>query len=358
MVQQSSTPTLDAQVPIARSHTLPVLSALVLAMIFLQKLALNFGGGSIGLDALLTWAGLGWLFLRREAGLVPLRAGLLLLWLMLIVVSTMLTADSARLSAVAIVLIMYVPFVAQVSLTRREMLRLFDVYQGAMVAIAVIVLAQQAVQYTIGNRFWPNLDQLIPARFLYPGFAYIRPYSWDSPWLTPNGVFFLEPSILSSYMAVAIAIEIIFFQRIRRLALYCVAIVAGVAASGPVSLVLASPFLFWRASPRVRMLMGAGLAALALFIALGANFRPLERVSELSSDNSSAYYRLVKPLQDIGATLEEPDILLSGAGAGASPKGDNVVQWPVSKLLYEYGLLVAIVFHLYFLAAKLDLPEP
>ncbi len=355
-MQQGSIQTLDARVTATRSHAVPVLTALTLAMIFLQKFAINFGGGSIGYDAFFVWLALGWLFLRREAGLVPVRAMLLMVFLLLLTVSVILSIGESRLTAVAIVLFMYLPFVALVPLSRAETLRLYGVFQTAMAVIAVIVLLQQVTQYTVGNRFWPNLDAIVPERLLYPGFAYIRPYSWNSPYLTPNGVFFLEPSAVSSYLALAIAVEMVFFQRIRWLVLYSVAVIAGVAASGPASILVALPFLAWRTTPRIRRLIGLGALALTLLLLAGAGLRPLDRVSELSTENSSGYERIIRPLQAMAEDIRKPDIVFVGAGAGASPKGDNQVQWPVTKLLHEYGLIVAITFHLFFLIAVFDGP--
>lgn len=338
-----------------RRMVFPVLSLMMVAMVFTQKLALTAGTSSIGLNTFLYVFGLGYLFFRGEVGIVPLRFVLMLATLGLMLVSLVLSPGYS-LSALAIVLIMHGPLILQTRLTRAEYMRICDVFQTSMMIVAWIVIGQQVVQYTIGNRFWPNLDRLFPHMLLYPGFAYIRPYGWQSPWLTPNGIFFLEPSIVSGYLAIAAAVEAIWFRRLKRLALYLVAMIAGIAMSGPASLVVGAPFLVWKLSPRVRRMVLLAVGALLVLIAVGVDLKPLDRLNELSDPKSSGYARMVVPFLEIGTELARPDVLWTGHGAGASPTGNDFVQWPVSKLLFEYGLPVAVAFHLLLLVSLLWAP--
>src|ERR1700761_1833881 len=158
-----------------------VFAILTFSMIFLQKLALSFGGGSVGFDTGILCLGLGWLVISGRAVIPPWRLLLLGLLLAAITLSLALFQDQPRLTALGIMLTLYVGLVPQVRMQRDLALRCFDFFQRCMVAIACIVLAQQVLQYTVGNRYWPNLNRIIPVALQYPGFAYIHPYAWASP---------------------------------------------------------------------------------------------------------------------------------------------------------------------------------
>ncbi|MDB5562364.1 MAG: O-antigen ligase like rane protein, partial [Hyphomicrobiales bacterium] len=190
-----------------------------------------------------------------------------------------------------------------------------------------------------------------PPSLLYPGFAYLRPYSWDPTRLTPNGLFLLEPSVLSYYLALATTIELTVLRNISRLWLYLLAMLACLAVTGPAALVLASPLLLPGMQPGMRRALLLLIVPLAAAALLTGAFSPLlGRLGELGAVNSSGYGRIVAPLLAIADQATNDPNWLLGYGAGSSPRANNVVQWPFSKLMYEYGLIVAIVFHLYLLS--------
>jgi hypothetical protein len=333
----------------------PVFTVLVIAMVFLQKLGSDAG---VGINLIILWIAVGLLIAHNRAEFVLSRLVLMVLVLDAMMLSIIVGTEAPKLTAVYILTAMYAGFTLRVWVTRDEASHCFKVFQSCMVIIAAIVLCQQAIQYTIGSQFWPNLDVIVPKSFLYPGFAYIRPYSWQSPYLEPNGIFFLEPSVLSLYLAIAIGLEIEWFRNMWRLGLYATAMLACLAETGPVALILAGPFLlakFGRKLAIIVVILGIP-ASLVLFEAGWLDIF-LDRTTELSNSNSSGYNRVVLPLQSIidqFSNSEEP--ILTGFGPGSSTKGLNIVQWPFSKLFYEYGFLTAFLFHLYLLSCVFDRP--
>jgi hypothetical protein len=177
------------------SIALAVFSALILAMIFLQKLGFTVGDASVGFDWFLIWGGYGLLLLL---GVAQFQQREFLVFLALVFVTLAgqaLIGASSRPSAIALLLLAYAPFAIQVRVSGETFRRCLSVFQGAMAVIAVVVIMQQIAQYSIGSAYWPNLDRMLPSDLLYPGFAYLRPYSWDPQHLTPNGIVFLEPSV-------------------------------------------------------------------------------------------------------------------------------------------------------------------
>ncbi len=150
----------------------------------------------------------------------------------------------------------------------------------------------------MGHGYWPNLDKMLPASLLIPGYAYIRPYAWNSPYLTPNGVFFLEPSAASGFLAPSLVAEIVLFKRLKRLALLMVGLFAGIAGTGPTILALLSPLILRKFDRRLlKWGICLGVPLVLLVAASGLTSHLLDRSSELSSDNASAYARLVVPFR-------------------------------------------------------------
>ncbi|MCB8878173.1 hypothetical protein [Acidisoma silvae] len=333
-----------------------------LSAIYLQKLGLTSSNGSnIGIDAFILLGALLWLFLNGRAVIQPARA--LLLVALLFSVAFALVGEAfagaaiGSLPAVFIFLLIYTTLIFQVDVSRKLALRCFNIFQRGMLAIAVVIIAQQAMQFSIGNRYWPNLDSILPSGLLIHGYAYLRPYSWNSPFLTPNGVFFLEPSIASEYLAIAFTAELIWFRKTWRLAILAGGLVAGMAGTGLAVIALVSPVLLFKLDRKLLKLASCiGLPLLVVAGLNGAFSHLLDRSTELSSSNSSGYARLVIPFDETWSLIANPSFLLVGDGPGTSPKGDNQVQWPANKLIYEYGLVTAVIFHIFLLWSVLGSP--
>jgi hypothetical protein len=334
---------------------------LAVSAVFLQKFGFSLAGGALGLDALILWGVVLWLFASGSAVIeqsrfVPFVAMLFAIALSL-AVGTLGHQEVKSYPALIIFLAMYATMLFRVDVDRATFLSCLKNFQLVMMIVAWIVIGQQILQYTVGNKYWPNLDRLVPASLLIQGYAYIRPYAWNSPYLTPNGIFFLEPSSASGFLALALAAEIVWFQRIKSLALLGVALIAGMAGSGPTIIALFSPLLFFKMGARLRRwAIGLGLPLLLIAGAAGALSHFTQRTAEFSHDNSSAYARIVVPFESTVTLAENQDYLVTGNGPGSSPKGDNQVQWPANKLIFEYGLLTALLFHVFLVLAILGFP--
>ena len=167
---------------ISASAVYPVFAMLVISLVFLQKFGLTVGEGSIGLDAFIIWIGLGWLIYRSEIEISPVRLLLLGLVFGAMALSIIMGANQApKLQAAAIVLVLYAGMVFRIPASPETVSRCFRVFQRSMMIIAAVVICQQIVQYTVGNKYWPNINNITPKEFLYSGFMYLRPYSWQSP---------------------------------------------------------------------------------------------------------------------------------------------------------------------------------
>ena len=321
-----------------------------------QKFALP-SGEMLGMPAIIMWGVLLWLLVRGAAVVDPVRAALFGLMLCGIVTSMLIQRQMPRgPNPVILLLIMYSGLVFRVDVDRPMLLRCLDKYQTAILLIALYVIVQQMIQYSIGNSFWPNIEKMTPKALQIPGYMYIRPVDgWDTKYLTPNGFFFLEPSGLSGYLALGVATEIVWFSRPRRLAIIAFGMVVCMAGTGIVILSLLSPFLIPKMDRRVRnRVLAVGIPVILLAVMFGAFSRLSDRSGELGEKNSSGHGRLVAPFEDTIALASDPTYIISGEGPGTAAKGGDLtradeaeVQWPSDKLIFEYGLLTAIAFHVY-----------
>jgi hypothetical protein len=329
-------------------------ACLIVSMIVLQKIAF---GGVLGLDALLTWAGLLWMAARGDLEVVIPRLLLFLAFVVSLLISLMLNGQASKITSLGVLIFMYAVFVFRLRLAPGNVEKFLNVFQKCMVLVAVVVVAQQAIQYTIGSAYWINLNTIIPASLQYVGFAYIRPYEWNSPMLEPNAVVFLEPSVVSSYLSIAVIIEMAIFKRLRPGLLFLAAMVACRAGTGPATLAIVSPLLFTKLNRRIILPVVAAFAILLLIVSTFGVLDPLlARSDEFSNPNSSGYSRIMKPIETAATQLAKPGSVFSGRGPGEAPKGINEVEWPFSKILVEYGFLAAILFHLYLIYSVMQSP--
>ncbi len=322
----------------AENRVRKAFAVLVFSAIFLQKLGFSFGGGSsVGIDDFILWGVVVWLFVHEQAVIEPLRAFLFLSLIFSAMLSLYISGSVPSIPAFLVFLGMYATMLFVVIADERTVLGCMETYQKCMFFIALVVIGQQIVQYSIGNRYWPNLNQMLPNTILVDGYEYIRPYSWRSPYLVPNGVVFLEPSAVSGYVALSFAVEIVWFKRLTRLGVLSVALIVGMAGTGVATVALFAPWLFVQMGGRLRRwALSLGIPLIALAAASGAFSHYLERSSEFSRTNGSAYERFTMPLNDTIQVFSDPAYLLSGNGPGASPKGHDTLQWPVSKIGFEY----------------------
>lgn len=356
---------LDLQTNLHSRRAAPVRVHIAFAMlacgsIFIQKIGLPVPGmdGSFGVSALVLWGVLLWLLIKGAATIDPLRALLFGCVLVCVTLSMSLQLGIYSLPAVVLLLGLYGSMIVRIDVDQATMFRCLNTYQNAMIGIAVIVIGQQLVQYTIGNQYWPNMNKLVPSSFLIPAFMYLRPYSYGSPLLTPQGFFFLEPSACSLFLALAVTAEIVLFKRIRRIVLYGTAVLIAMAGTGITILAVISPLLLIKMDPQLRKwALRLVLPAFLVAASFGAFSFIIDRSAELSEAHSSGYGRMVVPFNDTMELLSDPTYLFSGNGPGSTPhRPDTVVQWPANKLIFEYGILTAITFHVYMLVSVLGAP--
>lgn len=256
--------------------------------------------------------------------------------------------------SVFLLVALYTPLAITFPTTERNFQRCMNFFSSLMVTMAGITIIQLFIEMATSWMFWPDLDTLLPQAALVPGFNYIQPIISGSGFMKPNAIFFLEVSFLSQYLAIALAIEIVLFQRIWRIALFTGVLFGCFAGTGLLLLALTLPVLLGRLEMRYMALVIIGLVFVALgALELGWLDMVAQRIGEYRYGGSSANMRFVAPLDRLVHFLSTPNSLYTGIGAGQIEKANNYQWWPITKATVEYGaitgtLLYAMIFYTLF----------
>ena len=115
---------------------------------------------------------------------------------------------------------------------------------------------------------------------------------------------------------------------------------------------LIAPFLLLRLSRRFIWIgIIPALLGLAVAFSLGWYDQVERRFAEFNRTDSSSYMRFIEPGEKLVKFATDASSIYTGVGAGAAPKDKDVVWWTVTKLVAEYGIPTAVLFHLFFLTA-------
>ena len=220
--------------------------------------------------------------------------------------------------------------------------------------IAVASLIQYGAQF-VGLRFF-SFASSFPALgpFLTEaGYHVEAPLRYGSSINRANGVFLLEPSILSQVMTLAIVVDVFVLRRLKWLALYAAALLASFSGTG--ALILTVTFLVAgvvspRQLPRaigaiVLMVVLAGVAA----VVFPSQFSTL--ADRVSGDDPSAHARYAEQFTVLQTIATDPR-LVAGFGPGAA---DGFIQSgsmsALLKMFFDYGLLGLLTLVAYILTA-------
>lgn len=285
----------------------------------------------------------------------PTRLGLYFLFVILSSVSTGMLAVAFSLNSLALYVVLYAPMVVTFGTSEENYRRCMNFFTSLMVVMCGVALAQHAVQIVWSWTYWPNLDKILPDVMRIQNYVYIQPIVWGMRFMKPNGVFFLEVSFLSQYIALALACELIFFRRAWRLALFTATLLSSFAGTGVLLMLLTLPVLLGRLKIRSMVITIIALTGVAL-IAFQSGWFDLvsHRLSEFNQSGRSANMRFIEPLSRMITFASRPDNLFVGIGAGQIEKGYNFQWWPITKAVIEYGFVPGVAFYVFFLYTLFD----
>jgi hypothetical protein len=329
-----------------------VMTGLLIVLIFAQKIGFSVAGGvlELGVPAVLGAGVL--LVVTGAAAFDGLRLCLYALFCLTVFVSQLLVGRPVSATAVLLVLALYLPAVLRIELDEARWRAVIGAFVAAMGVIAAVVVCQFVAQRIWGAGAWPNLDRILPQKILTPGYNYYRETRWNSGVYQPNGVFMLEPAVVSQFLAVAVAAELAVLRNMPRLLLLLAGLVTTMAGTGLVVLAVGAPFLVLRMRPRtLAAVAAAGAAALAVGASVGWMSQVAGRAGEVFTPGTSGYIRYTQPLMGVAEKAARPLSAITGDGAGSTPVDPNNNSLPFSKLIGEYGFAATAAFYALFFFA-------
>jgi hypothetical protein len=231
--------------------------------------------------------------------------------------------------------------------------------------LAVLGLAQYALEFFVNPRFLFPIENFVPGTFIVQNFNHQAAVAYGSQEYRANGIFMLEPSFYSQLLAVAIIAELCTRGRMTRLGIFALALLASSSGTGIIVLAICLP-LCLIAQRRWGLLL-AGMLALVGILVVHESFhtiRLLSRISEFGSSHSSAFGRFVGGFYLFDELLwHDPWRALFGYGAGSFTSHAGRAHYgadeiALSKMVLEFGLVGATAYFGFLFCCLFYSPAP
>ena len=338
-------------------------------IIYLEKFAVGPPKLQISVSLLIMLAGLAWMIATRRITFSSVRIGLYLIFLSCCLIAQLLANSVGSVPSIGELFLLYAFMTTSAPLSEAAYRRVLDNFIKFMIVPAVIILVQFGIQRVTGRGDPISMTHLLPKSVLMQGYVYEANFPhWNSPFQRPNGFFLLEPSFASFFTASAAIIELTFFRRPFFVILTIVATALTQGGTGVTLLIIASPILLARESPRiVAPLVVVAVAGVYVAYMLGADLPLISRLGELDQSTvgaASGAIRLIIPWNSLIELLSDPSYLFTGTGAGSTAGAGATglylgSAWPILKLTREYGMLAMISYVVFFtsgFASKYNVP--
>lgn len=348
-----------------RRMALLALYAMTIGVVLLQRIAVPFGGAPISATLLVVLIAFAFLLLSGSLVEDRVRTGLYLVGTSVCLVSAVASfvwREGPSFTSILLLVILYAPFTY---VLRPALLDLFphvlEFFCKLMILGALIAVAQWLAQLG-GWQFTDYLAQVVPEDFLVPDYNTSYPLRYGSEMWKSNGLFFLEPSFCSQFLALALIAQLVQGEKRWRIPLYAFGLLTTVSGTGLVLLGFGLAVLAWRRGALWSLVILAATTIATIAVAVtpaGQIF--VERAAEARDPDSSVSLRVndpyVRAFRNLGRDASAP---LIGHGPGfVEQEAEAHLQrtqltlaFPVvPKLAAEYGIAAAILFTAFLVAA-------
>jgi hypothetical protein len=295
----------------------------------------------------------------------PGRLALFCLMLATLTLPQLLRAGPFSASSLLMLAVVHLPYVLLVAGGREHVQRVLSFFLAIATLLAVCAIAQYFLQSALDIALLFPIDHFVPAQFVVQGFNSQGLIHYGASVYRANGVFMLEPSFLTQFLAVAIIAEAATRRTLLRIGLYALGIVVAHAGTGLLILLVCLPWVI-SAHRRWDLLILACLAALALVAA--ADILNLDmianRADEFSDPKSSGYARFVGGFHLFEQMLwPDPVRAAFGYGAGAFMEHAHlfrreVADMPLTKMVFEFGVVGAAMYFAFVMSCLFRSPLP
>jgi hypothetical protein len=329
---------------LAAERTIRFLAVQFFVLIYFQKIGISISESySIGIPFVVFFSLAGLALTRRALTVDPSRM-LLFVLLAIFAIASQLVVARFSFPSLMFFLMLNSAFTLSWKLTSEDYERVCKIFSSLMFLPAIFVFVQYVYELHYGLGISLSLEKIIPRSLLTLGYIYEGSSEAWVVWNRPNGLVFLEPSYCSAFLACAFINEVYVLRRYAWAALFLASLLATNGGTGLVMIGIALPVIGLMRKPAATIAVAIiGFAVLALAGAISSDLPLLSRLKELGETQTSGYGRLVAPLQALITLAPNPELLFSGHGAGEVPPAFGS-PWPITKLIYEYGLLTALVY--------------
>lgn len=267
-------------------------------------------------------------------------------------IGPMLRGEAYSLPSLVFLMVLHAPYVLVAARGQavdvRVMQRLFS---QLCMFVAWCGIVQFGIQFVIGPVLAFPVENFLPDALQVQAFNKQGPLAYGYNIYRSNGVFLLEPSFFSQFMAIGIAFELAVTGAWMRAAIMGVALVLSYSGTGMIVLAVCLPVVavVYRRWQLVPLAVLAGAA-----VVIGADYLNLDllvsRANEFQSSGSSAFARFVGGFYLFDQFLwDEPVRALLGYGAGTFKDYAPLVSVPVAemavpKMVFEFGLLGGLLY--------------
>lgn len=265
-----------------------------------------------------------------------------------------LRGDSFSVMSLLMLTVVHFPYIVRLD-PLPDYQRVLEWFVKIAVIIAVCGLVQFGLQFVIGPQLAFPIENYFPSQFKVSMYNPFTRLEYGSPYYRSNGIFMLEPSFYSQFLAVAMVAEMLGRMRWRLLALLLAAILVSYSGTGLVLLAVSVPLILMARGRWDVLIVGAALLTLALAVAsfMDAVFVRVffARAGELGATGSSGFARFVGGFY-LFEQFQWPDPwrTLFGFGSGSVDDYRVLANYPVSgtnvlfKMVFEFGLVGAAAY--------------
>lgn len=314
---------------------------------FLAKLALPpLGAMGIAVGGLLNFMAMALALAWGRYAINPLLAAGFGLFFAYAGICPLLTGLDFSLGSLAFLLLLHMPYVV----VPRHAQDLGPWVTQKLSALAWFLawcgIAQYMLQTSVGPTWAFPIESFVPQALLVQAFNTQGTLAYGSELYRTNGVFLLESSFYSQFLAIGLVYEVAVRQRWWRAGVMALAMLLSYSGTGMLVVALCLPVvvLAYRRWQVIPLLFVLGAVALLASEQLNLDHM-LNRAGEFESEGSSAFSRFVGAFYLFDELLwKEPLKAFFGFGAGAfrdfAPKVSVVVaEMAIPKMFFEYGLL-------------------
>jgi hypothetical protein len=319
----------------------------------------------IGIALPLMMLMLGFGMINDAVRIEPRRLGFYGITLAVLILPQLLRAGTFSLNSLMMLALLHLPYVLVVKRGDELAPKALTFFLYIARLLAVLAIAQYFLQGFVDKAFLYPIDNLIPPEFIVQGFNAQGTISYGSTQVRATGMFMLEPSFLTQFLAVAIVAESCTTRRLWPLGLYIFGIMMAHAGTGILVLLICMPFVVLIHRRWDLALLGvlAIVAVLGFGEVLGIDFLT-SRTNEFNDPNSSGFARFVGGFYMFEQMLW-PDLsrALFGYGAGAFMDYVHLFQievadMPMTKMLFEFGLVGAFTYFMFIASSLFSSPLP